>query len=271
MLQMTDQNRRGMAPPAWRSVFQNIGAIRIVSIVAALVAWELLSRIVPNNLFPGPLESFGALLSNIRDGVIFKHLALTLLRVFSGLALAMMIGVPVGIVMGLSKRAAAFLDAWLMISMAIPSLCYGLICFIIFGLNEFGAILAIALTGAPSITVNVWEGVKNLDAKLMRMADAYQANRMLVLRHVILPQLAPYIMASLRFGLGLIWKIAILVELLGLPNGVGFELYYWYQLADMRQVLAWTLVFTLFMLFIEFGVFKRLETRLFSWRPSASQ
>ena len=77
----------------------------------------------------------------------------------------------------------------------------------------------------------------------------------------------PYIMASVRMGLGIVWKIAVLVELIGRPNGVGFKLFYWYQLADMAQVLAWTLLFTLVMLVIELGILKQIEHRLFGWRP----
>ena len=60
---------------------------------------------------------------------------------------------------------------------------------------------------------------------------------------------------------------AVLVELLGRPDGVGFELFYWYQLGNMQQVLAWTLLFTLVMLFIELVILQNLERRMFAWRP----
>jgi NitT/TauT family transport system permease protein len=245
--------------------------LRLLSLLAALGAWYFISWYVPGGFFPGPVDATSALIGNIRDGQVFTHLSMTLLRVFGGLALAMLIGIPVGVIMGMSAKAEKLLDLWLMIALAIPSLCYGLICFIVLGLNEVGATLAIALTGAPSIAVNVLEGVKNLDPRLLRMAEAFRADRTLLLRHVVMPQLAPYIMASLRFGLGLIWKIAVIVELLGLPNGVGFQLYYWYQLADMRQVLAWTLVFTLTMMFIEMVIFKQIERKLFAWRPGVAR
>jgi len=127
--------------------------------------------------------------------------------------------------------------------------------------------LAIGLTAAPSITINLWEGVKNIDTRLVAMARVFEANRWTVFRRVILPQVLPYVMASVRFGLGIIWKIAVLVELIGRPNGVGFQLFYWYQLADMPQVLAWTLLFTIVMLVIELAILKPIEHRLFSWRP----
>jgi NitT/TauT family transport system permease protein len=245
-------------------------ALRLFSVVCALAAWIALSRTLPDDLFPGPLAASTALLENIASGSVFKHLGITMLRVAGGLLIAMLIGAPLGILMGLSRLAEKTLDIWVMIALAVPSLCYGLVCFIVLGLNEWAAVVAIGLTGAPSITVNIWEGVKNIDARLLQMAQAFRASRWLVLYRVVLPQVLPYVMASLRFGLGVIWKIAVLIELLGRPDGVGFQLYYWYQLADMRQVLAWTLLFTLVMLFIELVLFKVLERRLFAWRPTVA-
>ena len=176
---------------------------------------------------------------------------MTLLRVVAGLVLALILGVPVGILMGLNRRAEAVLDVWVMVGLTVPSLCYAIVAFIWFGLNEGAAIIAIAVTAAPSITINIWEGVKNIDTKLVAMARVFEASRSAIVRRVLLPQIFPYVMASARFGLGIIWKITVLVELIGRPNGVGFKLFYWYQLADMRQVLAWTLLFTIIMLMIE--------------------
>ena len=119
----------------------------------------------------------------------------------------------------------------------------------------------------PAVAINLWEGVKTIDFKLVEMARIFEARRPTILARVLLPQVLPFIMASVRMGLGIVWKIAVLVELIGRPNGVGFKLFYWYQLADMAQVLAWTLLFTLIMLAIELGILKRIEQRLFGWRP----
>jgi NitT/TauT family transport system permease protein len=85
----------------------------------------------------------------------------------------------------------------------------------------------------------------------------------------VVPQLLPYIMAAARYGLGIIWKITVLVELLGLSSGVGYMLHYWFQLNNMAQVFAWTVFFTIVMLFLELGVLKRVERHLFAWRPEA--
>jgi len=241
--------------------------LRLLSFGLAFLFWQLLALMLPPSILPGPIAPSIVLWENLDAGDVFRHLWITLLRVFGGLALALAIAVPVGVLMGVHRSAERILDIWVMVAMTIPSLCYALICFIWLGLNEYAAIVAIAVTAAPSIAINVWEGVKGIDVKLIQMARAYEADRRLILTRVLLPQVMPYIMASLRFGLGIIWKITVFVELIGRPNGVGFKLFYWYQLADMTQVLAWTLLFTLVMLLIELVALKELERRLFSWRP----
>lgn len=241
--------------------------LRIVSFVLAFVFWQILALLLPSSILPGPIETSITLWDNLAAGDVLEHLWITLLRVFGGLALALAIAIPVGVLMGVHRAAEGVLDIWVMVAMTIPSLCYALICFIWLGLNEFAAIVAIAITAAPSIAINVWEGVKGIDVKLIQMARAYEAGRRSIFARVLMPQVMPYIMASLRFGLGIIWKITVFVELIGRPSGVGFKLFYWYQLADMKQVLAWTLLFTLVMLLIELVALKQLERYLFSWRP----
>ena len=240
---------------------------RLGSVAGAIAIWWLISLAMPSNLLPDPWVATVTLAKDFADGDVVPHLIITLLRVVGGLSIAMAIGVPVGILMGVNERAEKVLDIWVMVGLTVPSLCYAIICFILVGLNEVATMLAIGLTAAPSVAINLWEGVKTIDFKLVEMARIFEAGRARILARVLLPQVLPFIMASVRMGLGIVWKIAVLVELIGRPNGVGFKLFYWYQLADMAQVLAWTLLFTLIMLAIELGILKQVEQRLFGWRP----
>lgn len=244
--------------------------LKLLSAVLFVAFWWLVSLTMPPALVPGPVETVTALAGEIASGEVGLHLAMTMIRVIGGLALAMVIGIPIGMVMGVNRRAEAMLDIWIMVALTVPSLCYAIICFIWLGLNEAATIVAIAITAAPSIAINIWEGVKTIDLKLVGMARVFEAKRSTIFREVLLPQIFPYILAAARFGLGIVWKIAVLVELIGRPNGVGFKLFYWYQLADMEQVLGWTLLFTFIMVFIEIAVFKPIERKLFAWRPQVA-
>ena len=87
------------------------------------------------------------------------------------------------------------------------------------------------------------------------------------LRHVVLPQLAPYLAAVARSGLSLVWKIVLIVELLGRPNGVGFEIGVAWPLVDVTRILAYALAFIAVMLAIETFLVQPLERHVARWRP----
>src|SRR3546814_9432236 len=101
------------------------------------------------------------------------------------------------------------------------------------------------------------------------MAQAFRFSRLKLLRHVVLPQLFPFIAAAGRSGLALIWKIVLVVELLGSSNGVGFQFHLYFQLFDVAAILGYALAFVCVMLFIEFVVVQPLETHVNRWRPGA--
>src|SRR5207302_5783419 len=108
---------------------------------------------------------------------------------------------------------------------------------------EAAAIAAIAVNKLPPAVVTGREGTRSLDAALDEMASVFAIPRWKAFRHVILPQLAPYIAAAARSGLSLVWKIVLVAELLGRSNGVGFEIGVAFQLFDIPRLLAYALSF----------------------------
>jgi NitT/TauT family transport system permease protein len=86
------------------------------------------------------------------------------------------------------------------------------------------------------------------------------------LREVTLPQLAPYLMAAARNGLALVWKIVLVVELLGRSNGVGFQLQTYFQLFDVSRVIAYAAAFVTCVLLVEFAILTPLERSMSRWR-----
>lgn len=252
---------------AFATRFEGVG-LRLLSTVVLIIVWYFGSLMLPTNILPSPLTTVEILIQNFSKGLIAEHFYATMTRVVFGFAFAMVLGVAVGTLMGLSTKFEKLLDIWIMVGLTVPSLVYVIISFMWFGLNEFATIFAIATTTFPSIAINVWEGVKNVDSKLADMAKVFNASKQKRVLEVILPQLLPYIMAATRFGFGIIWKVTVLVELLGRNTGVGYMLNYWFQLYNMGQVLAWTLFFTIIMLFVELVFLKQLENWLFAWRPA---
>ena len=135
-----------------------------------------------------------------------------------------------------------------------------------FGLIEIAAVLAVAINKIPNVVVTVREGARALDRDLDEMSRVYRLGGMTRLRHIMLPQLAPYLMASARSGLALIWKIVLVVELLGRSNGVGFQLSVFFQMFDVANILAYSIAFILIVQMIEWLGLRPLDSMLNRWR-----
>jgi NitT/TauT family transport system permease protein len=178
------------------------------------------------------------------------------------------VSLVVGFAMGISKKAERFLDVWIICLLTMPSLVLILTIYMIAGLNDRAAILGAAVPVIPILSINIWQGVKGVDYKLIDMAKAYHATRGQIIRSVIAPQIAPIIIASARFGLGLAWKMVLFSELLGRSDGIGYRIEFYYQMFNMGAVLAQALAFLCIMLFIEVVLLGLIERRLFRWRPT---
>jgi NitT/TauT family transport system permease protein len=98
------------------------------------------------------------------------------------------------------------------------------------------------------------------------MARCYRLSRRVTLKEVIWPQLTPFIAAAARSGLALVWKIVLVVELLGRSNGVGFQLHLYFQLFDVAGILAYSLAFIVIIWGIEYGLIRPWESRVNRWR-----
>jgi NitT/TauT family transport system permease protein len=110
------------------------------------------------------------------------------------------------------------------------------------------------------------EGTRALDKDLLNMAKCYQFGRIKTLRHIILPQLHPFLMSATRSGLALIWKIILMVELLGRSNGMGYQLHLFFQWFDIASILAYTVAFVGVIQLLEFALLKPLDNLALKWR-----
>ena len=140
--------------------------------------------------------------------------------------------------------------------------------YIWFGLNEAAAVGAVALNKIPNVVITLREGARSLNPEYSEMAQVYRFGFIKRLRHVVIPQLQPFFAAATRSGISLIWKIVLIVELLGRSNGVGFQIHLYFQLFDVATILAYTLAFVAVMLFVEYCLLQPLDKHSNRWRAS---
>ena len=239
---------------------------RIASTLGFLAFWQIGAMFSDNRLLP----SFSAVAFEMwrlsADGTLPLHLGITLARVAAAFTLTLLLGGALGIAMGRWRQLDAALDSAVTLLLNMPALVLIVLIYVWFGLTEAAAIGAVALNKLPNTAVTLREGARALDPALMEMARSFRMSRLRVLRHVILPQLAPYIVAAARSGLALIWKIVLVVELLGRSNGVGFQIQIHFQLFDVTAILAYALAFVMVVQLIEWAAFQPLERRVAKWR-----
>jgi len=240
--------------------------VSLLSFVSLLAIWYLVALWVDSRIFPSPLTVLKVLLESIAQGELQFHIGQTLMRVVTSFVLAMTVGIGIGIVLGISKSLDRFFDSWLTLFLNIPALVTIILCYVWLGLFETSAILAVAINKIPNVIITIREGARALERDYLEMAHSFRLSRTVVLRQIILPQLSPYLMATTRSGLALIWKIVLVVELLGRSNGVGFQLHLFFQLFDIASIFAYTLAFVLVIQVLEYGLLQPLERRISRWR-----
>ena len=240
--------------------------VTLLSFVSLLAIWYLVALLANSRIFPPPLDVLEVLLESIAKGELQYHISHTLIRVFISFVLAMTVGIGIGIALGISKSLDRFFDSWLTLLLNVPALVTIILCYVWLGLVETAAILAVAINKIPNVIVTIREGARALERDYLEMAQTFKLSRTIVLRHIILPQLAPYLVATTRSGLSLIWKIVLVVELLGRSSGVGFQLHLFFQLFDIASIFAYTLAFVLVIQVLEYGLLQPLERRISRWR-----
>jgi NitT/TauT family transport system permease protein len=237
-----------------------------LAVASVLGIWWLLYLIYPR-LLPSPMSTVNEAIRLITDGSFFFHMSQSLRRVFVGATVAMIFSVAVGIYMGTVRMGEHFFQPLVVLGLTIPGLMWALIAVMLFGINEFASYFAVAVTTFPMLVINIWAGVKSLDKELMDMSHVFHFTKTMKITQVILPQLVSNIFAATRYGLGLAWKVVVVVEMFGTSNGVGYQVMKSYQVFNMEGVIAWTLTFVVAMIVIEYGVINLAERRLTAWRP----
>ena len=244
--------------------------LRLFSFALFLATWWIAALLAGSAKLPAPPIVLATMLAEARSGALFLHLGVTLVRVVLAFTLAMSLGGAIGYLMGRSRLANRLGDPWLILLLNLPALVVIVLAYVWAGLTEAAAIVAIAINKLPTAVVTLREGTRALDPALDEMAQVFAFPRWRSFRHVLLPQLAPYIAAAARSGLSLVWKIVLVAELLGRPNGIGFEIGVAFQLFDIPLLLAYSLSFAAVVLVIEALLVQPFELRVSRWRLRAA-
>lgn len=239
---------------------------RSCSLFGFIILWQAAAMLIASEVLPTPIDVIVSIWAHTRSGELLMHLGITLRRVAISFTIAMIIGIAFGMLMGSRKQWDKSLDSLLILGLNIPALVTIILCYIWLGLNETAAVLAVAINKIPMVIVSIREGARAINSGYLQLGQVYRLSRQDIFFKIYLPQLYPYLFGAARNGLALIWKIVLVVELLGRSDGVGFQLGIFFQFFDITSILAYTFAFALVIFAIETFIMRPMESRLNRWR-----
>jgi NitT/TauT family transport system permease protein len=240
--------------------------VRLFSLLVLLLVWETASRLAGLRSLPSVAAVAAVLVDEAWRGDLLQHLGVTLWRVTAAFVLAMGFGAALGLAMGRWRSFDLVLDGWIVLLLNLPALVVTVLAYVWFGLTEAAAIGAVAINKMPLVVVTMREGARSLDRDYAEMATVFRLGAWRRFRHVVVPQLAPFFVVATRSGLSLIWKIVLVVELLGRSDGIGFQIQVYFQLFDVPRILAYALSFIAVVQLVEWFVLQPLDRMVAAWR-----
>jgi NitT/TauT family transport system permease protein len=256
-----------------RSLWQRYDSIILgtSSIVVLLLAWEILPRVFTLSagtklFFTTPSQVAGTLWNMFATGAIWAPLAVSASGFAIGLGLAVVVGLPLGVLIGRSKNLNAMFDPFITAFNATPRLVFLPLVMLWFGLGLWSKVVIVFIGALFPLLINTYEGVRNADKLLINVVRSFGASEWDIARLVVIPNAMPYIIAGLRLAIGRAVLGVVVAEFFGSEQGLGVIMV---QAAGRYQVdivFSGLIVFAVLSLIMT-ALVQVLENRLSRWRP----
>lgn len=252
-------------PSAWGWLAHRRLWVSLRSFAVFFLLWGALYLWNDNPLqLPSPLKVFEALWGLLREGEIAEHASVSTMRMLLALALAIGVAVPLGFVMGLSRRAEEFIDPLVEILRPISGIAWLPLALFIFGVGDTLPVFIMFYVGFFPILLNTVAGVRQVDARLLSAARTMGIRRVPLLVHVLVPSALPTVMVGIRLAFAASWAAIVAAELIGSPSGLGFAIEWYRQLLMTPKVFAFILVIGVVGYLCDLGL-RALQRRLTPW------
>ncbi|AJE48600.1 ABC transporter permease [Celeribacter indicus] len=236
-----------------------------IALISILFIWHVMS-IAFRPWVPAIDATLVAMIGALQSPAFWGDFFLTLGRVLASFAAASVAGAILGLFIGLNEKAEAFFQPLLALALAVPDPVYIIFAILAVGTGETAGFIALTVAVAPFVTNIVRSNVHARDKSLDEMAQIYHLPRGVRLRSVLVPQLMPALLTAMRFSFALSWKLVVVVEAIGQPDGIGASIFNSFRLLRMREVAAVAILFIIAMQLLERGVLGRVEKKLLRWR-----
>ena len=246
-------------------------AYGLASIAALLIVWEVVPRVITLSagtklFFTTPSQIVGTLWRLFSTGAIWTPLGVSASGFALGLGLAVVAGLPLGVLIGRSRTLNAMLDPFITAFNATPRLVFLPLVMLWLGLGLWTKVVIVFIGALFPILINTYEGVRNADRTLINVVRAFGASEWDVARLVVVPNAMPYIIAGLRLAVGRAVLGVVVAEFFGSESGLGVMMVQAAGRYQVDVVFSGLIVFAVLSLVLTWMV-QLLENRLSRWRP----
>lgn len=215
-----------------KSIYGGLGLLTLV------VFWQIgiyfLAQQFGLAVLLSPQKTVESLYGLFQSQQIFPHLFASLQRIIIGLGVALIIGIPIGLLLGFSQKLEQFVTPAMQFLRMISPLSWMPIIIMLLGIGDAPIYFLLAFACVWSIIISTLTGVKSIQKEWLELGEVLAASRLDLLKHIIVPAIAGHILTGMRVALGIAWVILVPCEMLGVSEGLG------YFILDTRDRLAYS-------------------------------
>lgn len=238
----------------------------LISLIVAIAFWIILSKIPATaRSFPNPIVVFSSLGTMIDRGVLFKDIVSSLISVFFGFLFGFILSLPIAILMAWYIPFRNIVEPWIQFIRNIPPLAYVPLVVISAGVGRKAQIIVITIATFLTMTITIYQGVKNIDPIYIRAARVLGAKDKDIFTRVLIPATTPAIITAVRLGTSVALTTLIAAESTGAVAGLGMRIRSLGNTFESAPMLLYIIIIGILGLIIELIV-KIIERRLTEWQ-----
>ena len=213
--------------------------VRLISLLVVLAAWWLVSQFTSDLIMPSPVEIFGSFVELMQSGRLTAALKISLTSLIYGGTLSIVIGIPLGVLMGVWRPLAEMLEHYISALYVIPMSAVVPLMVLWFGFDLNVQVLFILIFTVPQVVITCYQGAKTVPDDMIEVARAFRASRFDIFFKVTIPYEIPFIITALRLGIGRAVQGMVVAELLlGGTRGIGILIHQYSAALELANVLA---------------------------------
>jgi ABC-type nitrate/sulfonate/bicarbonate transport system permease component len=224
----------------WRLVADPVYALRFGALALFLAIWEAASRLgLIDPLFASsPSLIVEKLIEMVSDGSIFPHIAASAEVTALGFGLSLLVGIPLGLIMGRSKLISSTIEPFVAALYASPQVAFLPLLIIWLGIGLSSKVALVFLGSFIIVLINTETGVTQVDARLIETARSFTANERQILVKIVLPSALPFIIAGMRLAIGRALVMVVVAEIYASNRGLGYLIFQAGGMYDTAQVFV---------------------------------